>query len=481
MAKRTDKTEGFRFDSSGIMRVLGGLRNSQTGLGTARDKAASVEIAPTQTLTPDECSSLCRDNGLLNTIIECYPSDAGKSWATIELAQQAEGFNAQSLFEYMSLKNRNIETDINDDCKNLRDYFVKVSTIARRYGDAYLLLGIADGNAQDQPVNWDSIESFVGVKICGYATIEDNLYKINNVLWHPDRVLRFCGVPLYDRDGKLMPASDSVLQSILTAYSRWEMGNVSGASMLADYNFLLIGIKGLGVKLQSDVNTGGILGYQSLLSRLLSVDMNKSIARSVAHDLDNEKIEMVSRTWMGAKDIMESLERAFTATTNVPSWRMFNEITRGGLSNNINTAHLAKADWHDRVNSYKENHWRSPLEHILKIAVHAKDSPTKGKARDIDAKVTFPVGSFTSELEKIQIEKAAADRSKVLIDSGIISPEEARGCYASNEFTSNITLIQETAPQPQPEPLAPPEIDKTTTNLNNLETLESEANRGSNG
>jgi hypothetical protein len=450
MAKRTDRTGGFRFDSSGIMRVLGGIRSSQTGLGTARDKAASIEIAPTQALTSQECQNLCRDSGLLNTIIECYPQDAGKSWASLGMAQQSKTFDADGLWQYMNLKDRVDDVDINNNCKSLRDYFVKVSTQARRYGDAYLLLGIADGNAQDQPVNWEGVESFVGVKICGYATIEGNLYKINNVLWHPDRVLRFCGVPLYDRDGELMPESDSVLQSVFTAYSRWEMGNVSGASMLADYNFLLIGIKGLGLKLQSDVTTGGTLGFQSLLSRLLSVDMNKSVARSVAHDLDNEKIEMVNRTWAGAKEIMDGLERAVIASTNIPSWRMFNEMTGGGLSNTVNTAHLAKADWHDRVNTYKENTWRAPLEYILKIAIHAKDSPTKGQV--IDAAVAFPVGSYTSDLEKIQIEKAAADRSKVLIDAGIISPDEARGCYRGNEFNPNITLLQDKAPKPEPEP-----------------------------
>lgn len=445
MAKRQDKTEGFRFDSSGIMRVLGGIRSSQTGLGTARDKAASIEIAPTQTLSPEECQNLCRDSGLLNTIVECYPTDAGKSWASISLSEQSNTFDADALFKYMSLKDRLTETAINDDCKSLKDYFVKVSAFARRYGDAYLLLGIADGQEQDQPIDWESIESFVGVKICRGVSIEGNLYKINNVFWHPDRVIRFCGIPLYDLDGNLMPASDSVLQSIFTAYSRWEMGNVSGASMLADYNFLLIGIKGLGLKLQSDVTTGGSLGFQSLLSRLLSVDMNKSVARSVAHDLDNEKIEMVNRTWAGAKEIMESLERAFTAATNIPSWRMFNEMTGGGLSNTVNTAHLAKADWHDRVNTYKENTWRAPLEYILKISMYAKDSPTKGQV--IDAAVTFPVGSYTSDLEKIQIENAAAIRSKTLIDSGIISPEEARGCYKNNEFTPDITLLQKIAPE----------------------------------
>jgi hypothetical protein len=465
MTKRASKSDGFRLDSSGIMRVLGGIRSSQTGLGTARDKGALIEIAPTQPLSAEECNTLRRDSGLINTIIECYPDDAGKSWATLSMAAQSADFDADGLWKYINLKDRLGEIDINDDCRTLTDYFVKASTLARLYGDCYLLLGIADGNNQDVAVNWEAIESFVGVKACRNVSIEKGSYKINNVCWHPDRVLRFCGVRLYDDDGRLLAQSDSVLQNVFTAYSRWEMGNVSGASMLADYNFLLIGIKGLGMKLQSDVTTGGTIGFQSLLSRLLSVDMNKSVARSVAHDLDNEKIEMVNRTWAGAKEIMDGLERAFTAATNIPSWRMFNEMTGGGLSNNINTAHLAKADWNDRVRSYKEKNWRTPLEYILKVAVHAKDSPTRGKV--VDAAITFPVGSYTSDLEKIQIEKVAADRSKVLIDAGIISPQEARGCYANNEFTPDITLLAAAAPIPEPEatPEATPETEKAESDL----------------
>ena len=461
MAKRTVKTNGFRLDSSGIMRVLGGIRNNLTGLGTARDKAASISIEPTVGLTAQECSTLRRDSGLINTIIECYPTDAGKTWATLALAEQSTSFDADALWQYINLTDRleskNFNPSISNDCRSLKDYFVKASTLSRLYGDSYLLLGIADGQTQDLPVNFESIESFVGVKLIGKVSIENNLYKIGETFWHPDRVIRFCGSPLYDENGDLTPSSDSVLQQIFTAYSRWEMGNVSGASMLADYNFLLIGIKGLGLKLQSDVSTGGSIGYQSLLSRLLSVDMNRSVARSVAHDLDNEKVEMVNRTWAGAKDIMDGLERAFTAATNIPSWRMFNEQTGGGLSNTITTAHLAKADWNDRVNSYKEKNWRSPLEYLLKIGMLSKDSPTKGQ--QVDAAVVFPVCSFTSEIEQIQIEKSAADRSKVLIDAGIISPAEARLSYSNNEFSPNITLLATTAPIPDPTPtptLPPP-------------------------
>ena len=454
MTKRTIKTDGFRLDSSGMMRVLGGIRNNLTGLGTARDKAASISIEPTVGLTAQECSTLRRDSGLLNTIIECYPVDAGKTWATLALAKQSADFDADALWQYINLTNRvessDFNSSLNNDCRSLKDYFVKASTLSRLYGDCYLLLGIADGNTQDLPVNFETIQSFVGVKIIGKVSIDKNLYKINDTFWHPDRVIRFCGSPIYDEDGELSAQSDSILQNIFTAYSRWEMGNVSGASMLADYNFLLIGIKGLGLKLQSDATTGGSLGFQALFSRLLSVDMNRSVTRSVAHDLDNEKLEMVNRTWAGAKDILDSLERAFTAATNIPSWRMFNEQTGGGLSNTITTAHLAKADWTDRVNSYKELTWRSPLEYLVKISMLAKDSPTRG--RKVDVALVFPVGSYTSDIEKIQIEKSAADRSKILIDSGIISPAEARLSYANNEFSASITLLESLAPSPDPTP-----------------------------
>lgn len=466
-AKTTAKTGGFRFDSSGIMRVLGGLKNTQTGLGTARDKAATVTITPTERLSVEECQILCRDNGLLDTMVICYPEDAGKTWANLSLAEKSQTFDAEGLWKYLMISDK--VGGINNDCRNLKDYFVKASTLARRFGDCYLILAVADGQNQDQPINWESIESFVGVGISRQVSIEGDLYRIGDVLWHPDRVLRFCGSKLYDTNGELMPDSDSILQNVFTAYSRWEMGNIAGASMLADYNFLLIGIKGLGQALRDDVVKSNSMGFQALLSRLLSVDMNRSVARSVAHDLDNEKIEMVNRTWAGAKDILESLEKALSASTDIPRWRMFNEMTGGGLSNNINTAHLAKADWHDRVNSYKEKNWRSPLEYILKIAMSAKDSPTGGVI--VDASVNFPPGSYTSDLEKIQVEQQAANRSKTLINAGIITAEEARGCYSDNEFTPNITLIQSAAPVPQQENSLEKEVDSSTVG-NKTETMD---------
>lgn len=456
MAKINNKLANFRFDSAGLMRILGGLKNTASGIGTERDKGSITQIADILRLSPLDCSNLCRGNQILQTIVECYPLDAGKSWAVVTMANQSQDFDAESLWKYMNLKDREDLNDsgfkgINDDCKTLKDYFVKANVLARKYGDCYLVLGVADGEEPDQPIKWDNISSFVGVKICKNATIDAqrNLYNINDKSWHPDRVIRFTGCPLYDDNGDLLPESDSVLQSVFTAFARWEKGNASSASMLEDYNFLLIGIKGLGKTLMPDkagaVNEGGI---QGLISRLLAVDMNRSVSRSVAHDLDNEKVEMVARTWAGANDIMESLKAAFTASTDIPSWRIFNDMAGGGLSNNVNTVHVAKGDWNDRLLTYKERKWRSPLEYILNISMRAKNSPTGGKI--VDAAITFPTGSYTSELEKIQIENEAAKRSKILIDSRIISPEEARTCYQNNEFTPNITLTQSAAPETEP-------------------------------
>lgn len=454
MAKTRNKTGNFRADSGGMMRILGGLRNAATGIGTARDKGSLTEIAETYSLTAEDCTNLCRGNQIMQTIVQSYPVDAAKSWASIVMAKQSKDFDAEALWKYMNLSDSEDDDEtapinINNDCKTLKDYFVKASTIARQYGDCFLLLGVADGREPDKPIDWGNIASFVGVTICRQAVIEKDLglYRINDVLWHPHRVIRFCGVPLYDENGDLLPKSDSVLQSVFTAFARWEKGNAASASMLEDYNFLLIGIKGLGLTLKP--NNAGIInegGIQGLISRLLAVDMNRSVSRSVAHDLDTEKIEMVSRTWAGAKDIMESLKQAFTASTDIPSWRIFNDMAGGGLSNAINTVHLAKSDWYDRVYTYKEQRWRSALEYVLKIAMRAKDSPTRGII--VDASITFPTGSYNSEMEKIQIEKEAATRSKILIDSGIISPQEARACYQDNEFNSNITLIAGAEPEP---------------------------------
>jgi phage-related protein (TIGR01555 family) len=439
MARNHTKTNDLRLDSAGIMRALGGLRNSNTGLGSSRDKSASVAIAPTERLSVEECQSLCRDNGLLNNVVECYPSEAAKSWFLLT----SDTADVSDLFVYMSLGQKATRL-INDDCRNLKDYFERASILARRFGDCYLLLGIADGQDTDKPVDFNRIDAFVGVSLSRQVTRKEDLYEVNGVLWHPDRILRFCGVPLYDQDGKLEPNSDSVLQNIFTAFSRWEMGNVASAAMLADYNFLTIGIKGLGQALRTDNFSGTQGGIQGLFSRLLSIDMNRSISRSIAHDLDNEKIEMISRTWGGAKDILESLKDALSSATNIPRWRMFNDQTGGGLSNSVNTVHIAQSDWKDRVKSYKETQWRSHLEYILEICTNAKDAPVIGDKLKIA--VVFPTGSYISDVEQIQIEKEAAERSKILIDSGIISPDEARNCYRGSEFISLITLTETTAP-----------------------------------
>lgn len=477
MAKNATQKDAFRLDSNAIMRVLGGLSNQNTGLGTSRDKSASVAISTTDRLTSENCQSLCRDNGILNNIVECYPSEAAKSWFLLTRKKEDLDQNVDDLFDYMNTQRK--PRTIGDDCRDLSDYFERAAVIARRFGDCYLLLGVADGQETDQPINFEAIDSFVGVSLSRQVNIKDGLYEINQTFWHPDRVLRFCGVPLYDQNGKLQPESDSVLQNIFTSFTRWEMGNTASSAMLADYNFLTIGIKGLGQALRSDSVSGSQGGLQGLLSRLLSIDMNRSISRSIAHDLDNEKIEMVSRNWGGAKDIVEALKDAFSSSTNIPRWRLFNEQTGGGLSNSVNTVHIAQADWKDRVKSYKETQWRSHLEHILKICQAAKDSPSNTK--DDQIALVFPTGSYISDLERIQIEKEAADRSKVLIDTGIISPDEARTCYRGKEFSSLITLSEDQAPGiPQKQPLTPdPNLDPTAEKVDTIDQTAGEKSKQS--
>lgn len=411
MTDMTDMTEQLMTDSAEMLRIFSTMGNPSTGVGTVRDKITDVEIRRPRELSAIEIESLYRGNGLLQRIVNAYPDAAIESWAVVATAKgEVEKFQ-QAINRY----------------KNL---FEIASSQSRLYGTCFLAVETSTKTPEKELII--GIEKIKRLRVCrslkksitGEHYIEAN--KEKDTLWHRTRILPFYGVPFYSENGDVVE-SDSVFASIIEAYQMWLMGLKSTATMLSDSCFLKVGMKGLG---QATKDENG-LGIRNVLMRLLSLDRNRSVSRSVAYDLGNEVLEHESREFGGVDESLDRLERFLAIQVDIPRWKLFGEESKTGLAVSVASSHLQKAGWCSQVKEWKERNWRSNLEYLLKIE---SGSETSGLS------IEFPLGLTLSELEQAELEYISAQRLDLLVSSGIITPEEARGCYSGTNFRLGIIL-----------------------------------------
>ena len=192
------------------------------------------------------------------------------------------------------------------------------------------------------------------------------------------------------------------------------------------------------------------------MSRALALDMGKSVVRGIIYDMENETPGSVTRTYSGANEIMASLESRWVAVSGIPKAKLFGELGSQGLTNNQGLA--MRSEWALLVQNYADG-WVSNLRSLLTYSFLAKDSPTNGKlpnSFDLEPKFDLQL----TDTEKMEYEKAAAVRSKVLVDIGAITPEEVRSGYQGSKFSPDIVLSEKGLPkQPSQPPQPKPQTD----------------------
>jgi len=455
----------LRTDSEGLFRAFAALGNPYTGIGTSRSKTenAQVNIGKSR-LNRNSLEALPYRDELLRKTVCLYPECAAKAWFQLAIANNKSGDNLPDLMmEYIAeLGNREDKTQEEDEAEiyGANDAFPIAAILARQFGKAYILIGIDDGTEFSEPVDKNNIKSVRWLQVYDcwelypdwgnnrtrqplfyrlYSHVSDQQYgeKI-----HKSRILPFWGNRIYSRRNHFRTGLNddgvSVIQSMYDAYVDWLQGIKAGSAMLADYDVFTLGMKGLGERLLQDQEEGTNEGEQQIIKRSLALDMGKSVVRGIYYDLENEEPGSVNRSYGGAKDIMESLENRWAAVSGIPKFKLFGEIGSQGLTNNQGLA--MRSEWAILVQDYAYG-WVSNLRKLLTYAFLAKDSPSKGKLPELwDIEVPFDLQLTDSE--RMEYEKLAAERSKILTEIGAIAPEEVRTGYEGSQFSPHYVLSE---------------------------------------
>lgn len=157
----------------------------------------------------------------------------------------------------------------------------------------------------------------------------------------------------------------SILDRCWQRLSSFGMAHTEAAAGLRDANIAKYGLKGLAEVIDDDEDgtadpSSEQPGQAGLMTRLMALEYFASIFQYRIHDLEDEKIEHVTRTFHGVPEMLNAAAIALAATAGMPMTRLF-QISPGGLG----TGDDEDRRWRDAVSAYQHDRVRRPLRQLI--------------------------------------------------------------------------------------------------------------------
>lgn len=299
------------------------------------------------------------------------------------------------------------------------------SIFSRIYGRCYLALQYDNDNDTPAPINGE----VKGYEMSYLAERLGDFFTINNERYHNSKVYHvICKKTfnLYDIDIDDEHYQIGVIQQLYENINTYVSSVRVGKYILQNLSYLLLGVKNLSAKTKSED------GLKEVLNRLLSINQNRNVSRSIAYDKENEQLSYISQTVSGYSDMIADIKSLLLAGSDYPYDQIFEDRSGGNnLGSGVNNQLIARMNWGERKKSWSENNWLPILNNIYRI-----------KFGD-SVRVEIPYKVSLTRLEQAELEKMASERNKNLIEAGIVSPQELRSGWAGSEFSLNIILNDE--------------------------------------
>lgn len=401
----------LNLDSRALTKIMGIIGSPSQNIGG--DSGNELSVLDINRLTESELHALYNNSKTIAKIVTRYP----------ELARST-GY----VYKDSSIIERNLP--------NVLEMFYNASIEARLYGWCNcLMITESGGNDYTKPYK-------LGDRVLGYETnyieyerkndyyiplkfgsvSEEDLARMSQVhytrllFFYGDRTLRR-GVNLYNDD-----KYQSLIQSTIVDFRNYIMSIENARRVLGNASYLLLGIDNLGTLLRTTQ------GRDQLLSRLLSINVNRSANRAIAFDKQNESLSFISQTLAGFKDIIEETRFALVASSNLPYAELFGDTRGNSLGTGVNNQLVQRYLLAEKTKTFVENNWVD--NYLTYLSRKYNNTGT----------IEIPLQVTLTQLEKAELEEKAANRTEKLIRSGVITTDEARSNYRGDEFTLDITL-----------------------------------------
>jgi uncharacterized protein len=251
---------------------------------------------------------------------------------------------------------------------------------------------------------------------------------------HESRVVRIDGVRTTRRKRLLgiNPGWDkSIFVRIAQIAADFQHSFQGAAILVQDFAPATLKIKGLARILASKrVGTDGGVG-----ERAAALALCKSIARVAIIDAEEEyKRETVSVT--GLAELLDKMALRYSAAIRMPVTKLMGESPAGLNA----TGNSDIRWWYDQLRADQKRIFLPVLMRLAKLVFLAKQGPTKGR---VPKKFTFEFGELhqLTALEKEDLRKKVAERDKIYVDMGAVTPEEiARSRFGPNGWSAETVV-----------------------------------------
>ena len=440
-------------ESGGIRQYADSFFNLLTGFGTEKDRVTQNEVGFQVFEDQARLEELYRTDHYAAKIVDSLPNDSTR-----------QGFVVGEENEY----------DEELDRLGIVQKLCKTDKWARLYGGAALVLGIEDGQDPREPVDPKKVKgiSYAYVvdrwslsrldmqndpKKPGFGLPERYRVTPRDMIFHGamegdgtsdpseadyetegygsvvhvSRMVRMYGVELPTTIRAQQDYwGDSVLHRARKSLSNLSVTESAIGNTLQMFTQAIFRKKGLATKVRSKK------GRDELLSLFSIMNMSQSMLGMMIVDADGEDFERRSTNVTGMADLYDRLAQSAQSAAHQPASRFFG-IIPGGLSTNDDAG---ERWWNDEVQAHQRNVYNPAIQYIatlMQIAEGGGPEPVFVEARPL---------SRPTEQEKAQTQKTKAETAAILIDRGVIGPENV---------TEDLDVeIPEVPPELEPNPFA---------------------------
>jgi phage-related protein (TIGR01555 family) len=396
-----------------------------------RDKQAGFFFEPNPYFTAYLLDQMYRSDPITQKIIEIYPREALRKG-----------------FDILGDDNKIIESVMED--LNFSAKLFQAAMWARLYGGAAIFLGIADGRASDEPVDWNNIQRidymhvydrFQAVSSTGTYEFDISspnygnpiIYNISDPMTgviyrvHNERILRVNGIT---NPPRMRLINNSWGESILTAcytYIRNYCGSLNNiATIFNDMVKSVLKCPNLRAIMASDLS--------SLQARVSNMAISSSNNNILVIDAD-EEYERDAVKLTGYPEMFDRIALGLSAVVQIPSGMLFG-IEPNGLNA---SGDYSTRNMYDSISAYQKAVLEPPIKQFAKYVMAAKEYNFGAEPKQWSVQFT-PLEQM-SELESAKIRRDMAESDKIYLEMGVLTPSEvALSRFGGDEYSMETVI-----------------------------------------
>ncbi|MGL4376697.1 MAG: anti-CBASS protein Acb1 family protein, partial [Microcoleaceae cyanobacterium] len=253
--------------------------------------------------------------------------------------------------------------------------------------------------------------------------------KTPDYLIHKSRIIRFDGILL--SDSFMLSNSGwglSIVESTYPYFKQWEKALASIAEIIDTASILTYSLQGLSDLIRDEDSNG-------LTERFKSIKLMLSVFNGIALDSASEKIDYVTRSFNGLRDIADAYRDALMGASGLPH-NVFLGDSAGGLGS---TGDLEENTFASMIASHQTTRYLPAISYLDRLIFLAKDGPTNGTIPD-GMLVEFIPWKEETVAEKQQNRSSDITTLATAAQSGFITPEEARTVLGNPRWWPQLQL-----------------------------------------